>query len=172
MERVATYIRKMTGGEARPPYPGMLSTLAAGTGGALAIAVVAGLAAYTGSNLLMAPFGATCFLAFAVPDSPLAQPRNIVGGHLVASLIGLTCLVILGDGPVALAFAMGAAIAVMQLTHTGHPPAAADPIVIMTIAPGWDFLMFPTLIGVLAIVLVAVLFNNLRRGIRYPRYWW
>jgi CBS-domain-containing membrane protein len=70
--------------------------------------------------MLIAPFGATCILAFGVPDSPLAQPRNIIGGHLIAGIVGLCCLYWVGDSIFSMSLGVGISFAIMQLTKTVH----------------------------------------------------
>jgi CBS domain-containing membrane protein len=40
--------------------------------------------------LLVAPIGASAVLVFAVPASPLAQPRAVIGGNVVSALVGIT----------------------------------------------------------------------------------
>ncbi|NQD95480.1 HPP family protein, partial [Pseudomonas sp. CrR25] len=69
------------------------------------------------------------------------------------------------------ALAVGSAIALMMLTRSVHPPAGSNPVIIFLAQPGWDFLLFPTLIGALLLVLVALLYNNATRNNRYPQYW-
>jgi len=171
VNRLLAYFAKMTGGDTVPVLPPVSSVMLAGVGATIAIAAVVVLTNLTGSQFLMAPFGATCFLAFAVPDSPLAQPRNIVFGHLISTTVGLLVLNVLGAGGMPMAVAVGLSVVMMQLTRTGHPPAGADPLVVIATAPMWDFLIFPVLVGACAIALVAVIFNNLRNDVRYPRYW-
>jgi len=171
MNSLFRYLMKMAGGDGVPQAPAMFSVMLAGTGATIAIAATASLTDVTGTQFLMAPFGASCFLAFAVPDSPLAQPRNIVFGHLISSAVGLLVMNLLGAGWPAMAVAVGLAIMLMQVTRTGHAPAGADPLVVMAIAPAWDFLVFPVLAGAVMIALVAVVFNNLRKDVSYPRYW-
>jgi CBS-domain-containing membrane protein len=68
------------------PKPPLHISLLAGLGGALAIALVSGLSLYGGTPLIMAPFGASCVLLFSVPASPLSQPANVIGGHLLATV--------------------------------------------------------------------------------------
>lgn len=165
------YFGKMSGGNSLPNAPDLMTILLAGVGGAIAIASVAMLTDMTGTTFLMAPFGASCFLAFAAPDSPLAQPRNIIFGHLISTAVGLVALSVIGPGWMGMAVAVGLAIILMQMTGTGHAPAGADPLVVMVVAPGWEFLMFPVLTGAIMIVLVALVFNNLRSDVQYPRYW-
>lgn len=137
----------------------------------MTIATLSYFSMTSGYELLMAPFGASCVLAFGLPDSPLSQPRNIVGGHVVASLVGLLVLHQLGDGPLMMALAVACAIAAMQLTRTLHAPAGANPLAVMLAQANWDFLLFPVAIGATVIVLVALVINNLAPARQYPRYW-
>ena len=80
--------------------------------------------------LLIAPFGASCVLVFALPQSPLAQPRNVIGGHMISTLVGLCAYHLIGASPLSFGLAVGLAIAAMLLTAPLHPPAGADPIVV------------------------------------------
>ena len=119
----------------------------------------------------MAPFGASCVLAFGLPDSPLAQPRSIVGGHLITALVGFLVLHTLGDAWWAAALAVGLALAAMQQTRTVHAPAGANPLVVLAAQPGPEFLITPVLLGSLVIVGVAWALNNARQRGSYPKYW-
>lgn len=156
---------------AAPAAPGPAFLLSSMLGATLAIGVTGWLTQVSGYPLQMAPFGASCVLAFGLPDSPLAQPRSIIGGHLVATLVGLLVLHTVGDGWAAAAVAVGLALALMQLTRTVHAPAGADPLVVLASHAGADFLLTPVLAGSAAIVLVALLVNNVRQRRSYPRYW-
>ena len=69
------------------------------------------------------------------------------------------------------AIAVGTAIAVMMLTRTVHPPAGSNPVIVFLGHPSWGFLLFPTLVGAVLIVLVALIYNNLSREARWPKYW-
>lgn len=119
----------------------------------------------------MAPFGATMVLLFALPESPLAQPRNILCGHLLTSLVGLIILNTLGVSPLTLGLAVGLGIAVMMLTHTVHPPAGANPLVVMLTAQHWDFLYMPVASGVALILAFGWLYHNLLCSRQYPQKW-
>ncbi|MNF93568.1 HPP family protein [compost metagenome] len=120
----------------------------------------------------MAPFGASCVIAFALPQSPLAQPRSLVGGHVLSTLVGLCALTAFGVHAWSLALAVGAAITLMQLTHTLHPPAGADPLLVMLTGAGWSFLLTPVLLGAAVIVLVACGYHRATRTSHYPTKWW
>ena len=140
-------------------------------GAFLAIAVVAGLANQLDLTLILGSFGASCVLVFAYPDVPFSQPRNVIFGHVLSSLIGLTCITVLGPGWLSLAIAVASAIAAMMVTRTVHPPAGSNPVIVFLAQPGWSFLWFPTLTGACLIVLVALLYNNMTRKTNYPKYW-
>lgn len=141
-------------------------------GGAISIGLLALFTMYGNGIWIMAPFGASCVLAFGLWDAPLSQPRNIIGGHLVSSITGLAVLNIWGDGVWAMAVAVGASISLMQLTRTTHPPAGADPLVIMMSGSSWSFLLTPVLAGAVVIVVVALIVNNVARDRKYPTFWW
>lgn len=140
-------------------------------GSFLAIAATGYLSTKTNSPLLMAPFGATSVLIFGVPDSPLAQPRNVIGGNLVAALVSLIILHLFGSEPWAMGIAVATAIGMMQFTRTLHPPSGAVALVVMMTKADWKFLLTPALEGSIILVLCAVVFNNLAEERTYPKHW-
>lgn len=110
---------------------------------------------------------------FAYPQSPFAQPHNVNGGHFIASLTGLVFMAIFGAHWWSMALAVGSAVALMLVFRMPHPPAGSNPLIVMLAGAGWSFLLRPTLIGSLIIVLVALIDNNLSHPRRwYPTYWW
>ena len=147
-------LRKFKGD--RVPLPAKHSTqaiLLAWIGGFLAISSVTLLSNTFSTALVLGSFGASCVLIFGFPDVPFSQPRNILGGHFLSSLIGLICLTLFGATWWSVAIAVGTAIAVMMLTRTTHPPAGSNAF------------------GAIVLILVALLYNNLSRESRYPKYW-
>lgn len=140
-------------------------------GSYIAIAATAYLSVKTNSPLLMAPFGATSVLIFGLPDSPLAQPRNVIGGNFVAALVSLIILHLFGSEPWAMGMAVATAIGMMQLTGTLHPPSGAVALVVMMTKADWPFLLTPALEGSMILVLCAVVFNNLAQDRTYPKHW-
>lgn len=113
-----------------------------------------------GYSLLMAPFGATLVLIFATSDSPLAQPRNVIGGHLLAATVALALLHGFGNGAEVTAAAVGLSILLMFRTHTVHPPAGATALVVMMTKPGWLFLLTPVAAGAIGLVLLAKCYHR------------
>lgn len=135
----------------------------AGAFATLTIGMLAYLDSVTNSTLwLMAPFGATVVLVFGVPKSPLAQPRNVIIGHFLTALIGVLFVEYVGAAPWSLALATGLAVTVMLLTNTTHPPAGANPMLIMLTGQSWAFLFNPVLIGACVIVGLGLILNKLR----------
>jgi CBS-domain-containing membrane protein len=165
-------LHKLRGDTANlPPRASWQQIALAWLGGALAIACVASTGNWLSLSLLLGSFGASCVLVFGYPDLPFSQPRNLVGGHLLSSLVGLLLLQAFGPQWWALALAVGTAIALMMATRTVHPPAGSNPVIIFLAQPGWGFLLFPTLTGALLLMLVALVYNNATRTARYPKYW-
>jgi CBS-domain-containing membrane protein len=168
----ATLFSKFRGGEMPiPATPPMKSVALAWLGGVIAISTVTGLTSLASSPLVLGSFGATCVLVFGYPDVPFSQPRNIIIGHFLSSLIGLTFLAVFGPHWWAAGLATGTAIAVMMLTRTVHPPAGSNPVIVFLSQPGWGFLLWPTLIGAVIVTIIAALYNNATRSANYPKYW-
>jgi len=146
----------------------LVIVIKAGLGGLLAIAVVAWVSHVTGNLLLMAPFGATCVLLFSAPSSPLSQPANVIGGHFVATAIGLLLQSFLPDEWWSLGLAVGLAIVAMAVLRVTHPPAGADPLVVFFDNPGWSYLGLPVIFGSLALVMIAWVFHRIPPCAIYP----
>lgn len=136
----------------------------AGLGAGLTILVLAGLSQHhvAGTSWLMAPFGASCVLVFSAPTSPLSQPANVIFGHLFATFCGLAVHALWPDAGLMLggALAVGLAVAGMALLRITHPPAGADPLIVLATSPGWGFLGTPVLLGSLALVLIAAMWHR------------
>jgi len=119
----------------------------------------------------MGSFGASIFVLFVLPDSPFAQPRNIIAGHFVTTLTGLIFYHLVSSDWWSMALALAFAIAIMQLLRVPHPPAGSNPFIVFLLEPNWDYLWMPTLVGSVLIVLVALLYNNISKDRSYPKYW-
>ena len=143
-------------------------------GGSLSIFMLLTLTQWTGNLYIMAPFGATCVLLYAVSQSPLAQPRNIIFGHLVAAFVGLLFLKLFSISHLSIALSVGCAIALMQIFKCVHPPAGANPLVILLTAHDiqyqWSFLIFPVLLGSIGLVIIDYIVNNVKTDKKWPLY--
>src|SRR5690606_14950066 len=110
---------------------------------------------------------ASAVLLFAVPGSPLSQPANVVGGHVLATAIALLLRAALPNQWWAAAIAVGVVIAVLAALRRTHPPARAEPPVVSVADPGLSFLLAPVLAGTVLLVAVATGFHRFS-GTIYP----
>jgi CBS-domain-containing membrane protein len=166
-----TIFNKLKGGGALPPRESIRNSLIAGLGGFCAIGLIAGLSSALETPLILGSFGASCVLVFGFPKVPFSQPRNVILGHFISSLIGLVFFSMFGAQWWSTALAIAFTIPAMLLTRTVHPPAGSNPVIVMLTQPSWAFLFTPTLIGALLLVFVAIIFNNIGQTRRYPEYW-
>ena len=142
----------------------------AGLGGAIATLCLLWLSNVSGYVLIMAPFGASCVILFALPESPLAQPKNVVGGHVLTATVGLLALHFFPQSIWVTALAVGVGIAGMVVSKTTHPPAGANPLLILLSGKtfAWSFLLFPVAIGAFLLVLMAIVFHSTVTRSKYP----
>lgn len=177
---VKTYLYKMKGASPSRPRPCWRDALWSWFGAFVGMAGVGWLSSawLTSHTLLMiGSFGATSVLLYAAPESPLAQPRNVLGGNVLSAMVGVLSWQWLGDTWLAAAVAVSTAVLVMQLTHTLHPPGGATALIAVIGSSevhglGWSYALVPVAAGCLLMLSVAVLVNNLARHRRYPLHWW
>src|SRR6185369_10177669 len=171
MEGHLTIKKRLTGlprrckAQFRGPRPAMslryaIWSLLSGTLGILAICEITTL---VGHPLLIGSFGAT--------DSPLAQPRNLVGGHLVSAVVAVVVVALFGSTPLTIAIGVGLAIFVMNLTNTTHPPGGATALIGVQGAVGPGFILLPVLAGALILLATAIFTNNVVYHRSYPKHW-
>jgi CBS-domain-containing membrane protein len=130
------------------------------------------LAERTTVPLLFVPFATSIVLVMGSPEAEPAQPRALVGGHLVSAAVGLLLLQVTGPGPWAAATAVGLAIIAMHATRTFHPPAGIDPLVIVINNMPLSFLIIPVAVGACLLVAFAIIWHNVLRRGSWPLRWW
>ncbi|RYB07190.1 HPP family protein [Lichenibacterium ramalinae] len=142
--------------------------------GILATGWICRMAVGPGTSLpiLVAPMGASAVLLFAVPSSPLAQPWSLIGGNLVAALVGVTAARLIPDPFLAAAVAVGLAIGLMMTARCVHPPSGAVALTAVlggraVTDLGYGFVLWPLGANSLLLLAVALLFNGLA-GRNYP----
>jgi len=129
----------------------------------------------TASYVIVASMGASAVLLFAVPHGPLSQPWSIIGGHLISATVGVTCAKFVPDIFIAAPLAVGIAVGAMYYCHCIHPPGGATALSAVvasseTLQLGYQFILTPVLINVIAILFVAFTFNYCFKWRRYPAY--
>ncbi len=155
-----------------------LFAIAAGAaGGAAAILGMEAFSARAEYPLVAIPFATSIVLVMGSPKAEPAQPRALIGGHLISTAVGLVMVKLFGPGLWITALAVGIAMIAMHLTDTFHPPAGIDPLVVVVNDMPWSFLFVPVGAGALLLALFALLWHNIvargpNRDDTWPARWW
>ncbi len=100
--------------------PRLLAILAGAAGGAIAIGSMEAFSIERAFPLFAIPFATSIVTVLGSPKAEPAQPRALVGGHLVSALVGLLVVKLCGPAPWAAAVAVGLAMVAMHLTGTSR----------------------------------------------------
>lgn len=133
---------------------------------------------FSGSDLvyLIGSFGASSVLVYGEVRSPFSQPRNLVGGHVISAIIGVTVQQLAPDIIwITAPLAVSLSIICMQITKTLHPPGGATALIAVTGSTqmkemGYWYVISPVLTGVIILLVVALIFNNLTSYRKYPSH--
>lgn len=128
---------------------------------------------------IVTSFGSTIVLLFGAPRAEFSQPRNVLGGHVIAAVCGVTAFKLLGQYQIlAIALGLATAILLMQVLHAVHPPAGATVIFAViggtaVTSLGYWYVLLPILVGMVILVALAVLINNAfsTPSHHYPAHW-
>jgi len=175
------YLHKMKGESTSPPRIPLEEIFWSWLGAFLGISAVAlihtNMLAGTDLVMVIGSFGASAVLIYGAISSPLAQPRNLVGGHILSAIIGVACYQLLGGHLwLASSISVATAIAAMQLTKTLHPPGGATALIAVIgsskiHALGYLYALVPAGLGALVMLIIALLVNNIPRSRQYPVFW-
>ncbi len=141
-------------------------------GAAAAIGLVLWLVGPPVAPLLLASLGGSTVFLFGLTSAAAAQPRALFGGHLGCALIGIVCYQLFGDASWVAAMGVVLSLLFMLSTKTVHPPAGANPLIMIYGHAGFSALWQPVGCGVVVLFLVAVIWSRLdRRTVPYPMNW-
>ena len=182
MKWLSKYTAKLRGGKGIPPRAPNHEVLWSSVGAFLGIFAVYEIGHFerlhvADSVFLVGSFGASAVLIYGIPKSQFAQPRNLVVGHTLSAVVGVTCALVLSEFPaIAASLAVSLALVAMHLTNTLHPPGGATALIAVIGSEHlhqmhfW-FVLSPIFTGALIMLVVALLVNNLSPHRRYPEYW-
>eukprot|EP00928_Gymnodinium_smaydae_P073027 TRINITY_DN56299_c0_g1_i1.p1 TRINITY_DN56299_c0_g1~~TRINITY_DN56299_c0_g1_i1.p1 ORF type:complete len:274 (+),score=23.95 TRINITY_DN56299_c0_g1_i1:22-822(+) len=174
---------KASGGQTCPPRPASKDILASGAisfGGMGALSLLHfGVTGGSDMTMILGSMGASAVLVYAAPAVPFAQPRNVVGGHLLSAFVGVTTYSLIGSQMwLAVPVATSAAIMGMLATRTVHPPAGGTVLIALMgsskIQAMGYMLLCPVATTSSLVVIMGIVLNNLLKSTagRYPTYWW
>jgi CBS-domain-containing membrane protein len=175
------FLSKMKGGAQVPPRTALSEILWSFLGGFIGIGICGYLSYFffepMDLTLIIGSMGASAVLVYGAIKSPFAQPRNLLGGHIISGLIGVLSFQLLsGNIILASAVAVSMAIALMALTKTVHPPGGATALIAVIGGDkihnlGFLYPFVPAGAGALILLLVALVTNNMAHNRKYPEYW-
>jgi len=175
------YVKKMGGTTKSPPGVSISEILWSWVGAFLGISSVSYLhyrwLESSDLALVIGSFGASAVLIYGAVKSPLAQPRNLVGGHVLSGFVGVASYQLLSSHMwIAAAVAVATAIALMHATKTLHPPGGATALIAVIgsdkiHALGYLYPVVPAGLGAVIMLAVALLVNNIPNSRRYPEFW-
>ena len=178
-----SFFMKMRGEGKSPPRVSLKEVLVSWVGAFLGIFAVGFLGHLVHLEqqdilFLIGSFGASAVLLYGTPGVPLAQPRNLMGGHILSALTGVLMYGWIAE-PLYLsgALSVATAIAVMHLTKTTQPPGGATALIAVIGSErvhqlGFLYVLSPVALGALIMLVVALIVNNLTSFRRYPVFWW
>jgi len=175
------YFEKMKGTTQSPPRVSMSEIMWSWLGAFLGI----GFIAYVNANIfekidllmIIGSFGASAVLIYGAIKSPLAQPRNLLGGHILSAVVGVASYQLFHAHPwFSSAIAVATAIAVMHATKTLHPPGGATALIAVIGGEkihslGYLYALMPAGGGALIMLVIALLVNNVPKNRKYPEFW-
>ncbi|MDP2647510.1 MAG: HPP family protein [Desulfobacterales bacterium] len=175
------YFKKMRGATKSPPAVDLFEIFWSWIGAFSGITLVAVIHYHlinaTDLVMIIGSFGASAVLIYGAVRSPLAQPGNLLGGHILSAIIGVAAYRILGHHLwLAAAVAVATAIAVMHATKTLHPPGGATALIAVIGGQkihdlGYLYAVLPAGLGALVMLAVALVINNIPKDRRYPEFW-
>ena len=146
--------------------------LLAGIGAGFTIGILAYItyqSTLSGSNYglwLAASFGSTVVVVFGYPSNEFAQPKNVLFGHLLCTLVGIlfvTLFEISQDRYIfflGIGLAVGIAVMLMMAFNVTHPPAGGNPIIVIMGSVSPDYLLSPVISGSIIILLFGIIINR------------
>ena len=150
--------------------PKKIEPIISGISASIVIGVLAFLTLRTSAGILsMFSFGATVFLVFALHELETAQPKNVFFGHLVSVLVGIIFNETIGFSFYSLGLAVGVAVTLMVYLKIMHPPAASNPLVVLFTDVSFEYILFPVILGTLAIIVMSIFLNRIVLKRKYPK---
>ncbi len=124
-------------------------------------------------TLQLASLGATTVILFGMPEAPVAQPKNVIFGHMLSAFVGVTACTFIDNTWIAAAIAVASSLCLMTILNVMHPPGGATAITAVLGAKGivdlgYLYVIFPTGVGAVILVAIAMVYYLIDPGVNYP----
>lgn len=142
-------------------------------GASIALGLALFLTRVNESPLMLASLGGSTIFLFGLTSAPAAQPRALFGGHLISAFVGIACYQLFSDALWVYLLAEVVTLVLLLLTQTVHPPAGANPLIMIHAHGGFSHLLLVVLAGVTILAISAAIWSRLTpgKGLRYPVKW-
>lgn len=122
-------------------------------------------------GLALTSLGSTAILLFCFPTHEGSRPVAVMVSHLLGAAIGIALFKLFGSN----IWTMGAGVALIAIAmkrfNIMHPPAGANPLIVLNLRSDWLFVVYPLLPALLIMLLAVLLWSRLRPGPRWPLRW-
>lgn len=120
---------------------------------------------------LIPSLASSAIMLFVSYQNVFAQPRNVVGGHIMSALAALLALMIWEPNWWSITLVVVLAAFLMIVTNTIHPPGGGTAIAAYLGGYSAGVLLGTVIVDTIIIVLVAWVVNNMIAHRQYPRFW-
>jgi CBS domain-containing membrane protein len=129
----------------------------------------------TDSPLIIASAGASAMLMFGLPHSDVSHPYNLIAGHTVSAVVGVSCYYLVSDPIISSSLAISLALLIMSLLKCMHPPGGATAVIAVVGGEaihqlGYMFVVMPIFLNSLMLLVVAIAVASFRDKNPFENY--
>jgi CBS domain-containing membrane protein len=123
--------------------------------------------ASTQSPMIIASAGASAMLMFGLPHSPVSRPYNLIVGHTVSAVVGVSCYYLVSSPILSASLAIPLALVAMHFFKCLHPPGGATAVTAVVGGEaihqlGYSFVIMPIFLNSLILLVVAIAVASFR----------
>ncbi len=122
-------------------------------------------------GLALTSLGSTAILLFCFPTHEASRPVAVLVSHLLGAALGIALLQMFGASVWTMGLGVALIAIVMKLFNIMHPPAGANPLIVLNLKSSWLFLAYPLLPALLIMLAATLIWSRLRPGPRWPLRW-
>jgi len=121
----------------------------------------------TDTPLIIASAGASAMLMFGLPHSVVSRPYNLIAGHTVSAIVGVSCYQWIANPIFSVSLAISVALVAMHFFKCMHPPGGATAVTAIIGGEaihqlGYGFIIMPIFLNSLILLVVAIAVGSFR----------